>query len=123
MHGDERSFRVALVSDALVNPTTGAPDGIAICRDADWAVVQLPACSYPAEVRAIALEQVAEHADEFIRRGYALVLLTTPDDAESAPLAQALSVLERELPPHHIVEDADGVLAFLASQPVPAAIS
>ncbi len=121
MHGDERSFRVALVADALVNPAPGAPDGIAICGDAGWAVMQLPAGSYPADVRASALEQVAEHADEFLRRGYALVLLTTPADGESEPLARALSVVDRELPPVHAVTSAESASAFLASQPQPAA--
>ena len=121
MHGDERSFRVALVADALVNPAPGAPDGVAICRDAGWAVMQLPATSYPAGVRASALEQVAEHADEFLRRGYALVLLTAPADGESEPLTRALAVLDRGLPPAHAVTSPDGALAFLAAQPAPAA--
>ena len=121
MHGDERSFRVALVADALVNPAAGAPDGVAICHDAGWAVMQLPAASYPAEVRASALEQVAEHADEFIRRGYALVLLTTPDDPAREPLARALALLDRELPPVHSVTSLDETLAFLAAQPAPTA--
>ena len=123
MHGDERSFRVALVADALVNPDPGTPDGIAICRDAGWAVMQLPASSYPAEVHAIALEQVAEHADEFLRRGYALVLLRAPGDGASEPLARALSVLGRELPAVHAVTSAAGASAFLAAQPQPAAVS
>ena len=121
MHGDERSFRVALVADELVNPQPGAPDGVAICHDAGWAVMQLPAASYPAEVRSSALEQVAEHADEFIRRGYALVLLTTPDGSASEPLERALALLDRELPPVHSVTSLDETLAFLAAQPAPTA--
>ena len=121
MHGDERSFRVALVADALVNPAPGAPDGVAICRDAGWAVMQLPAPSYPADVRAIALEQVAEHADEFLRRGYALVLLTAPAEGETGPLARAFAALGRELPVAHAVTSADTARAFLAAQPPPTA--
>ncbi len=121
MHGDERSFRVALVADELVNPQLGAPDGVAICHDAGWAVMQLPAASYPVEVRSSALEQVAEHADEFIRRGYALVLLTTADGPESEPLARALAALGREMPAAHAVTSPDGALEFLAAQPAPAA--
>lgn len=72
---DQRSFRVALVADALVNPPPGTLDAIAVLLETDWGAIQLPADSYPPDIAAALLEQVAEQTEEFHRRGYDVVVI------------------------------------------------
>ena len=74
MEGDQRGFRVAVCADALVNPEPGGLDALAVCERAGCGVMQLPATWYPDDVAAGWLEQVAEQLDEYLRRGYAVVL-------------------------------------------------
>jgi hypothetical protein len=72
---DQRGFRIALVSDDLVNPAAGGFDALDVLRQEGWGAIQLPPAWYPADVAAPLLEQIAEHVDEFARHGYQLVLL------------------------------------------------
>ncbi len=76
VEGDARGFRVAVCADALVNPEPGGLDALAVCERTGFGVMQLPATWYPDDVAAGWLEQVAEQLDEYLRRGYAVVLLT-----------------------------------------------
>jgi hypothetical protein len=64
MKGDQRGMRVALVSDAVLNPPPGAPDRLAELAAAGWGVIALPPPDLPdagADAwRAAALDQAAE---------------------------------------------------------------
>jgi hypothetical protein len=126
VEGDLRGFRVAVCADALVNPEPGGLDALAICERANFGVMQLPATWYPDDVAAGWLEQVAEQLDEYLRRGYAVVLLLPARDAAATrqrkALAAALKAIGHALPPEYrSTGDADAVEAFLRAQPVPAA--
>ena len=126
MEGDLRGFRVAVVADALVNPEPGGLDALAVCERAGFGVMQLPATWYPADVAAGWLEQVAEQLDEYLRRGYAVVLVTRAGDkagaAQRRKLAAALKKIGHPLPLEFASDgDADALEAFLRAQPVPGA--
>ena len=126
MEGDKRGFRVAVCADALVNPEPGGLDALAVCERADFGVMQLPATWYPADVAAGWLEQIAEQLDEYLRRGYAVVLVTRAGDEEGAvqreALGAALGAIGHELPAELASDgDADALEAFLRAQPVPGA--
>jgi hypothetical protein len=126
VEGDARGFRVAVCADALVNPEPGGLDALAVCARAGFGVMQLPATWYPEEVAAGWLEQVAEQLDEYLRHGYAVVLVTRAGDADGprqrAALAAALAAIGHDLPPEHESDgDADALEQFLRAQPVPGA--
>jgi hypothetical protein len=115
--GDRRSFRVALVADRYVNPRPGWLDAIAVLIDAGWGTIQLPADAYPKEVAAPLLEQVAEHAEEFHRRGYDLVLI-----GDRAGLDEALAAIGIPRPDRIQPKSADELRAFLGRRPPPPAM-
>ena len=124
MEGDLRGFRVAVCADALVNPEPGGLDALAVCERAGFGVMQLPATWYPGDVAAGWLEQVAEQLDEYLRRGYAVVLVTPAGDPAAAgqreALAAALAAIGHALPPEFESDgDADALEAFLRARPVP----
>jgi hypothetical protein len=126
VEGDLRGFRVAVCADALVNPEPGGLDALAVCERAGFGVMQLPATWYPDDVAAGWLEQVAEQLDEYLRRGYAVVLVTRARDAagthQRKALAAALKAIGHGLPPEFkSTGDADALEAFLRAQPVSAA--
>ena len=126
MEGDLRGFRVAVCADALVNPEPGGLDALAVCERAGFGVMQLPATWYPDDVAAGWLEQVAEQLDEYLRRGYAVVLVTPAGDpaarGQREALAAALAAIGHALPPEFESDgDADALEAFLRAQPVPGA--
>ncbi len=124
MEGDLRGFRVAVCADALVNPEPGGLDALAVCEAAGFGVMQLPATWYPDDVAAGWLEQVAEQLDEYLRRGYAVVLVTPAGDPAAVrqreALAAALAAIGHALPPGFESDgDADALEAYLRAQPVP----
>lgn len=114
MQRDRRSFRVALVADRYVNPPPGGLDAIAVLIDTDWGVIQLPADAYSNEVAAPLLEQVAEHAEEFHRRGYDLVVI-----GARAGLDEALAAVELPQPDRISPATAEELRAFLEQRPPP----
>ena len=127
VEGDARGFRVAVCADALVNPEPGGLDALAVCERTGFGVMQLPATWYPDDVAAGWLEQVAEQLDEYLRRGYAVVLLTAAR-ATPRPRASARRWPQRSRrsathcrPSTASTGDADALEAFLRAQPVPAA--
>jgi hypothetical protein len=126
MEGDERGFRIAVCADALVNPEPGGLDALAVCARTGFGVMQLPATWYPEEVAAGWLEQVAEQLDEYLRHGYAVVLVTCAGDEagvrQRTALAAALGAIGHGLPPEHESGGEAGALeSFLRAQPVPGA--
>lgn len=72
---DRRSYRVALVADRYVNPRAGGLDAIPVLLECQWGAIHLPSDRYSVRTAALLLEQIAEQAEEFHRRGYALVLI------------------------------------------------
>jgi hypothetical protein len=126
VEGDLRGFRVAVCADALVNPEPGALDALAVCERTGYGVMQMPAAWYPEDVAAGWLEQVAEQLDEYLRRGYAVVLVTSAGDAAGAAqrdaLGAALAKIGHGLPPEHSSDgDEPALEAFLRAQPAPPA--
>lgn len=127
---DARSFRIALVADALVNPAPGQPDALAVLAAEDWAAMKLPPTWFPLDLAEPLLAQVAEQAEEFARHGYDLVLLSEVD-AEGArdggvfrsALGRALGAVGLPLPPEHTMrgDGAERLRTFLRSRPLPAA--
>jgi hypothetical protein len=115
---DERSYRVALVADRYVNPGPGQFDGLAVLAAAGWGVMQLPDDAYPAEVAGPLLAEVAEQAEEFSRKGYALVLVGGRDG-----LAEALARVGVAIPDRIAPASAAELTEFLARQPAPPAIA
>lgn len=112
MDVDERGFRVALVADELVNPAADGTDALEVLREEDWGVIQLPPAWYPADVAAPLLEQIAEHAEEFTRHGYQLVLI-----GKRPGLEDALRQVRLELPDAMDPKSADELRAFLQARP------
>jgi hypothetical protein len=115
---DERSYRVALVADAYVNPPPGGVDGLAVLAAAGWGVMQLPAGDYPAEVAGQLLAGIAEQVEEFSRHGYAFVLIGGREGLADALAAVGLGVPARAEP-----ASPDELSEFLAAQPVPPALA
>ncbi len=110
MESDERSFRMALVADELVNPAPGGLDVLAELQHAGWGAIALPPRWYPDDVAAALLGQVAEHVDEFARHGYEVVLV-----GARAGLAEALATVGMELPNAIVPETAEQLQAFLSA--------
>lgn len=104
------------MADGYVNPVSGSLDGLAVVASAGWGVLQLPPEDYPAEVASALLGEVAEHAEEFWRRGYDVVLIGEPGD-----LAAALERLGMPLPDSITPSSADELRSFLDSRPEPEA--
>src|SRR5260221_12780834 len=98
MAPDARSFRVALVADRYVNPPPGGPDGLAAAAEAGWGVLELPAEDFPAPLAGPPLAAVAEHAAEFPRLGFDLVLAGERDGLAEG-LAQGCLALPARLAP------------------------
>ena len=78
----------------------------------------------PATSQRVWLEQVAEQLDEYLRRGYAVVLVTPAGDPAAArqreALGGALAAIGHPLPPGFETDgDADALEAYLRAQPVP----
>jgi hypothetical protein len=115
---DERSYRVALVADRFVNPGPGQFDGLAVLAAAGWGVMQLPDDAYPAEIAGPLLTEVAEQAEEFSRKGYALVLVGERDGLAGALGHVGVAVQDRIAP-----ASAAELSEFLARQPAPPAIA
>src|SRR5207302_7293576 len=73
MSGDARGWRMALVPDALINPTeqarTALPDVLGVLEASGYGVLQLPPKGGHGLLLAVIADQVAEYA----HHGYAVV--------------------------------------------------
>jgi hypothetical protein len=116
---DGRSRRVALISDAVLNPPDGAPDVIGALVDAGWGVIALPP---GARVSDGALRHwaagAADQARELARHGMTIVAVLDAGDGRARDaLAGALAV-EPSLHVPTLVPGSGGlgeVAAFLAA--------
>jgi hypothetical protein len=79
MQTDMRGFRVALVADELINSAPPDLDALSVLERAGWGTIVLPPSWYPDEVAAQLLDQVAEHIEEFVRHGYEVVCIGSPE--------------------------------------------
>ncbi len=111
MEGDERGFRVALVTAELLNPPPGGLDALAVLAEEDWGVIQLPASDYSEEVVAPLLEQVAEQAQEFARHGYRLAVVGSHEGLADALTRHGVAPLPQLDP-----ASAEDLRAFLSSE-------
>lgn len=117
MEGDQRSFRVAVLEDRYVNPPDDGFDGLAVALEVGWGVIQLPPAEYGAAVTAPILAEVAEHVEEFSRRGYDIVLVGESARAEAFD-ALGIPPLDQISP-----SSADELARFLSARPSPPAAS
>jgi hypothetical protein len=108
VEGDERGFKVALVTGELVNPPSGGLDALAVLEEMDWGVIQLPASDYPKEAAALLLDEVAEQAEEFARHGYRLAIVGRHDG-----LAGVLGRRGLDMPPQAEPATAEELREFL----------
>jgi hypothetical protein len=92
---DDRSFRVALVADELINQPSAGFDLLGVLDRAGWGVIALPPAWYGPELAEPLLEQVAEHVQEFQRHGYGIVQLGDRDGLDAALAAVGLTRLDR----------------------------
>jgi hypothetical protein len=89
---DGRSRRVALVSDAVLNPPPDGPDVIGAVTDAGWGVIALPPPSLPAAATRAWAAGAADQARELARHGMTIVaVLDAADGAGRAALTDALA--------------------------------
>jgi hypothetical protein len=65
---------------------------------AGWGVIQLPADDYPSEVARPLLDQVAEQAEEFHRRGYDVVVIGRRAGLDEALATAGLPQFDRVHP-------------------------
>lgn len=86
MGSDERSFRIAVVANELINGAGAAFDPLEALERSGWGAIVLPPPWYPNEVAAGLRVQFAEHIEEFMRHGYEVVCIG-PCDALAEPLA------------------------------------
>src|SRR5438132_5946275 len=117
MESDRRSYRVALVAEAYVNPLPGEVDAMEALIAAGWGVIQLPADAYPTEVADPLLAEVAEQAEEFHRHGYDLVVIGSHSGLDEALEAVGISQLEGIAP-----GSPEELYTFLRERPEPSAI-
>jgi len=114
MQTDERTFRVAVVPDDLVNGGDAGFDVLTVLEQAGWGAIVLPPAWYPADLTANLITQFAEHIEEFVRHGYDVVCLGACDGL-AAPLAGlGVPALESVMP-----ASADELREFLEERPVP----
>jgi hypothetical protein len=116
--GDDRSRRVALVSDAVLNPPPGAPDVIGAVADAGWGVIALPPPSLPAASTRAWAAGAADQARELARHGMTIVAVLDAADADGrAALTGALAADPPLAVPALVAPagDLDAITAFLAA--------
>jgi hypothetical protein len=104
---DVRGWRMALLADALINPSAAAraalPDVLAMLEAAGYGLLQLP----PAGEHSLLLAVIADQVAEYAHHGYAVVavgLRGLPGDGlqwrRLAPLLRHRGVT---LPPRHVI--------------------
>jgi hypothetical protein len=111
VEGDERGFRVALVTTELLNPPPGGLDALAVLEEEDWGVIQLPGSDYAQEVIAALLDQVAEQTEEFARHGYRLAVVGRCDGLSGVLARFGVAPLPQLDP-----ASADDLRAFLSAE-------
>jgi hypothetical protein len=131
---DARGWRMALVPDALINPSarerSRLPDVLSVLESSGYGVLQLPA---PRRCGAL-LAVIADQVEEYVHHGYAVAAIgirrKAPGQAADALHWRALARLLRQrgvpLPPRHFIRVAADpeveelrLAAFLAAYDLP----
>jgi hypothetical protein len=127
---DKRSWRVALVPDALMNPAVCAravlPDVLGVLEASGYGVLQLPPPGKHSLLLSVTADQIAEYA----HHGYAVVAIGIHGDSRDGLHWRRLAPLLRHrgaaLPPRHFIcpEDdreveAKRLAGFLAGYDLP----
>jgi hypothetical protein len=105
VNSDRRGWRIALVSDALLNaPRDRArPDVVRVLETCGYGVLQLPPPGNYGPLLAVIADQVAEYA----HHGYALVAIGVRGESRDGLHWRSLAPLLRRrtvtLPPRHLV--------------------
>lgn len=107
MSSDKRGWRIALVPDALINPSersdAGVPDVLQVLETCGYGVLQLPPAGEHGPLLAVIADQVAEYA----HHGYAVVAIgvlgESVDGLQWRRLAPLLRHRGVRLPPRHLV--------------------
>lgn len=130
MNGDKRSWRVALVPDALMNPTQGTrvalPDVLEVLASSGYGVLQLPPPGKHSLLLAVIADQIAEYA----HHGYAVVAIGVHGERRDGLHWRSLTPLLRHrsiaLPPRHLIRPGNGaavegrrLAAFLSGHDLP----
>jgi hypothetical protein len=131
MNSDIRSWRMAVVPDALINPPRGVRgtlcDVLGLLEASGYGVVQLP----PPGKHPLLLAVIADQLAEYSHHGYAVVAIgvlgETDDGLHWRRLASLLRHRGVPLPPRHMIRpDVDVALeelrltALLANYDLPA---
>jgi hypothetical protein len=115
--GDGRSLRVALVSDAVMNPADGGGDAFTLLAASGWGVIGLPPAALPDADAAAWTASAADQARELARHGVRVVAVLDDDDARAEEqLIRALAAPpELAVPILRLVPRAtDRLTSFLA---------
>ena len=104
---DARSWRVALIPDAVLNPPPGSPSPsvpMAALDEVGYGVLQLPPADAGAEAGPL-LAVIADQVAEYAHRGYAVVAIgwrgLPGDGLHWRRLAPLLRRLGTPIPPRH----------------------
>jgi hypothetical protein len=84
MKGDERGMRVALVSDAILNPPPGAPDRLAELAAEGWGVIGLPPRDLPGAAAEAWVSAALDQAAELARHGATVGVLLDGEERWTA---------------------------------------
>ena len=127
---DARGWRMALVPDALVNPSdetrAALPDSLEILESCGYGILQLPPSGKHSLLLAVIADQVAEYA----HHGYAVAAIGVRAEPGDGLHWRRLASLLRQrgvaLPPRHLIRrDKDAVsegqrlAAFLSGYDLP----
>ncbi len=115
---DERSLRIALVTEQFVSRPPGGLDAVAVAQQAGWEVLQLPAAEDGSDLGRRTLAALAEQLAEFSRDGYEFALI-----GEYSGLREALAAVDLDMPDQIVPSSAAELLDFLVARPAPTSSS
>ncbi|HEY2808978.1 MAG TPA: hypothetical protein VGI91_09300 [Steroidobacteraceae bacterium] len=131
MSADARGWHVALVPDALINPTvarrTVIPDVLRVLESSHYGVLQLPPPGEHSLLLAVTADQVAEYT----HHGYAVVAIGLKGESPDGLHWRRLAALLRHRgvepqPPRHLIRpdgnaaaEAQRLTEFLTSYDLP----
>jgi hypothetical protein len=115
MSADRRGWRMALVSEALVNPSASQraalPDVLGVLETSGYGVLQLP----PPGDHALLLAVIADQVAEYVHHGYAVAAVGIQGEPGKAlywrRLASLLQHRSVALPPRHLIRPEAGAAA------------
>jgi len=95
MRGDDRSRRVVVVPDVVVNPPPGARDRLGELALGGWGVVALPPPGLPADISHPLVAAAVDQVVAFLDGGYQVALLPAAEDPGMRRFVTALAASGR----------------------------